>query len=71
MHIWFIEDDTQLSGLIAEGLRILGHEVLTFPDLVGLRERLASKQPDLLLLDLELGTRNAADLLPFIHSKYP
>lgn len=71
MHIWFIEDDEQLSELIAEGLRILGHEVLTFPDLVGLRERLAAKQPDLLLLDLELGARNAADLIPFIHSKYP
>ncbi|MGM9798370.1 MAG: response regulator transcription factor [Parabacteroides sp.] len=71
MRVWFIEDDEQLSALIAEGLRFLGHEVQTSQDLTGLRARLELGQPDLLLLDLELGTRNAADLLPFLHVKYP
>lgn len=71
MRVWFIEDDEQLSALIAEGLRFLGHEVQTSQDLTGLRARLELGQPDLLLLDLELGTRNAAGLLPFLHAKYP
>lgn len=71
MKIKFIEDDLKLGSIITQGLEILGHEVHLTNTLDGFMEQLNAEQPELLLLDLEIGGQNAADLLPFIHSKHP
>lgn len=71
MRILFVEDDHELSGLILQGLTLLGHETRLLGSLDNLLEHLNESQPELLLLDLEIGERNAAHLLPFIHDRYP
>lgn len=71
MRILFIEDDRALSELITQGLTMLGHETSLLDHLDNLLGQIEENHPELLLLDLEIGDRNAGHLLPFIHDRYP
>lgn len=70
--ILFVEDDLDVVGpLITKGLQNEGYEVCYMNSLVGLRDTLHAFLPDLLLLDLEIGNRNSAEVLPSIRGMYP
>ena len=70
--ILFVEDDLEVVGsLITKGLQNEGYEVYYMNSLVGLRDTLHAFLPDLLLLDLEIGNRNSAEVLPSIRDMYP
>ena len=50
---------------------MLGHETSLLDHLDNLLGQIEENHPELLLLDLEIGDRNAGHLLPFIHDRYP
>lgn len=70
--ILFVEDDLDVVGpLITKGLQNEGYEVCYMNSLVGLRDTLYAFLPDLLLLDLEIGNRNSAEVLSSIRAMFP
>lgn len=70
--ILFVEDDLDVVGpLITKGLQNEGYEVCYMNSLVGLRDTLRVFLPDLLLLDLEVGNWNSAEVLSSIRGMYP
>ena len=56
--VLFVEDDMLLGSLITRGLEEAGMEVLFNNSLINLRPNVISFQPDLILLDLEVGCQN-------------
>lgn len=69
--IIFVEDDLLLGTLIAQALETEGFEVNYMNTLNGIVAVITSFQPDLLLLDMEVGNQNSLDELPFIRMQYP
>ena len=69
--IIYIEDDRILGNLIVQALGDYGFEVDFRTTLNGIQESLASRPPDLLILDIEVNNQNSLDILPAIRSQYP
>lgn len=69
--IIFIEDDMGFASIVVEELKREGYEVEFSTSLAAVREMIASCRPDILILDLEVGSRNSLDELPFIRSQFP
>lgn len=69
--ILFIEDDSTLGELYSDVLQKRGFEVTYRNTLKGIRQVIADLMPDLLVLDLEVGSDNSLDEIPFIHRKHP
>lgn len=69
--ILFIEDDILLGTLIAQGLEEAGMEVLFSTSLSSLRPDVISFQPDLVLLDLEVGNQNSRETIPWLKAEFP
>jgi CheY-like chemotaxis protein len=59
-----VVDDAQADLKMMESiLQSAGHQVLSYPDGARLEERLASEQPDVLLLDIVMPNRNGYEIL--------
>lgn len=71
LKVLFIEDDMDMGYLISKGLENAGFDVAFRNTLDGFRETLAVSRPDVLLLDLEVGSRNSSEELSFIRTLYP
>lgn len=69
--IVFVEDDLTLGTIIAKALEECGFEVNYLNAIHGLRETIANFCPNLLILDIEVGTRNCLDELPSIRLSCP
>jgi CheY-like chemotaxis protein len=57
-----IDDDAAICELLDEFLASEGHEVRTFRGADGAHEMVQSWQPDLVILDLWLGSRQSSDI---------
>lgn len=62
-HLLVVEDDPHLRELIAEYLKVYGHQVSLAEDGVSFRQQLAARSYDLILLDLNLPDADGLDLL--------
>lgn len=69
--IIYVEDDIILGSLITQALLAEGFEVNFLNALNGINAVIAAFQPDLLLLDLKVGSHSSLDELPFIRMQYP
>lgn len=69
--IIFVEDDMTIGTLITEALTMEGFDVTFLNTLEKVKEMIASIVPELLILDLEVGTRSSLDELPFIRAQFP
>lgn len=69
-NILHIDDDTELSDVIGEALRNVGR-VHALRTLRQARDWLATRRPDLVILDIDLPDGSGADLLPELADKAP
>ena len=69
--ILFVEDDMLLGSLITRGLEEAGMDVLFNNSLINLRPNVISFQPDLILLDLEVGNQNSREAIPWLKAEFP
>lgn len=69
--VLFVEDDILFGSIITKGLEKRGLEVCFRDQLNGLSEIIASFRPNILVLDLEVGTENSLEILPALRSSYP
>ena len=63
-----VDDESALRLLCRVNLELDGHRVLEAATLTAARELLASAIPDVILLDIHLGTENGLDLIDDIDS---
>lgn len=52
--VYVADDEPELASLLAETLTDAGHEVLTSPDGMSLLAKVEKRQPDLILLDINM-----------------
>lgn len=69
--IVFVEDDMLLGPLITTALTEKGYDVIFHNSLEGFMAGLSASNPDLLILDIEVGKQSSLDVLPFVRSAYP
>lgn len=69
--IVFVEDDMFLGSLITKALTEKGYDVVFHNSLEGLKAGLSASNPDLLILDIEVGKQSSLDVLPFVREAYP
>jgi twitching motility two-component system response regulator PilH len=58
-----VDDAAEVLALIGGILRAGGHQVVTYPDGIGLEEKLAADRPDVVLLDVVMPERNGFQVL--------
>jgi len=61
--IYVVEDDKNISEIESFALKNSGYDVEAFPDAGSFREKLAEKQPDLVLLDIMLPDEDGLTIL--------
>ncbi|MBQ6888354.1 MAG: response regulator transcription factor [Lachnospiraceae bacterium] len=61
--IYIVEDDKNISEIESFALKNSGYDVEAFPDAGSFREKLAEKQPDLVLLDIMLPDEDGLTIL--------
>lgn len=69
--IIFIEDDIEFGSIVVKELGREGYEILFSTTLAGVKEMITTVVPDILILDLEVGSDNSMDKLPLIHLQFP
>ncbi|NCC24021.1 MAG: sigma-54-dependent Fis family transcriptional regulator [Deltaproteobacteria bacterium] len=69
--ILIVDDDASLREVLEIALFRRGHKVWSAADCTGAKSLLASKSPDLTLLDLRLGQESGLTLLQEIREKWP
>jgi two-component system, OmpR family, response regulator VicR len=63
MRVLIVEDDTEVRRLLTQLLTLDGYEIATAFDSAGALAEVASREPDLVLLDVVLGDEDGRDLL--------
>lgn len=73
MQILLVDDDRELVDLLAFALRRAGLETLSAHEAATARRLIEERRPDLVVLDINLGTSNGFDLLRSLreHSQVP
>lgn len=71
IRLVFLEDDMLVGPLVTRTLQEKGFEVTFINNLDVLRNVLRDIQPHVLLLDLELGSRNSLEEIPAIRQEFP
>lgn len=71
MKVIFIEDDTLIAEIISRGLENENIQVYHTTTLTNIEDHISSSNPDLLILDLELGNINSAVKIPFLCHSFP
>lgn len=70
-HLLFVDDDTQLSGLLALYFEAHDFVITTAATPAEARESLEKAQFDLAILDVNLNGESGLDLLDYVKSKHP
>lgn len=69
--IMVVDDDPSIRELLADVLQIGEHEVIAVGDGASLRQAFQGRQPDAMLLDLQLPDADGLDLLPEVKRRWP
>ncbi len=69
-RILIVDDEKSIQLLFADELTEEGYEVITTGDGSGLMGLIEKKRPDLVVLDIKLGTNDGLDLLQDIRNTY-
>jgi putative two-component system response regulator len=68
--IWIVDDDNEMSGAMHLMLRVMDYESLIFSNARKAAEALlAGRQPDMLLLDINMPEVSGLDLLEFVRRR--
>ncbi|MDR0961576.1 MAG: response regulator transcription factor [Mediterranea sp.] len=63
-NILFVDDDVALGNVITLALEYAGYEVHYQTKLTGIKEVVKELQPNIIVLDVEIGDRNGMDVVP-------
>ena len=64
IKVLFVDDDVALGNIVTLALESSGYEVHYQTSLVGVKTVAKEMQPDIIVLDLEIGTKNGIDAIP-------
>lgn len=64
IKVLFVDDDVALGNIVTLALENSGYEVHYQTSLVGVKTVVKELQPDIIILDLEIGTKNGIDAVP-------
>ncbi len=68
--IWIVDDDNEMSGAMHLMLQVMDYESIIFSNARKAAEALlAGRQPDMLLLDINMPEVNGLDLLEFVRRR--
>lgn len=71
IKVLFIDDDLFLGQIVGTALQKKGYEVIYQNSLVGAKSSLAESHPDIIILDVEIGTSNGIDAMPQLKAIAP
>lgn len=64
IKVLFVDDDVALGNIVTLALESSGYEVHYQTSLVGVKTVVKEMQPDIIVLDLEIGAKNGIDAIP-------
>lgn len=64
IKVLFVDDDLALGSIVTLALEDAGYEVHYQTSLAGIRTVTAEMQPDIVVLDVEIGAKNGIDAIP-------
>ena len=64
IKVLFVDDDVALGNIVTLALESSGYEVHYQTSLVGVKTVAKEMQPDIIVLDLEIGAKNGIDAIP-------
>ena len=70
MQVLIVEDDSALGLFLQKGLKLEGHDVEWISDGQTALDRLESRRPDLMVLDLSLPKRDGTEILELLAGKF-
>lgn len=71
IKVLFIDDDLFLGQIVTTTLQEKGYEVIYQNSLVGAKSTLSESQPDIIILDVEIGTGNGIEATPQLKAIAP
>lgn len=71
MRILFVDDDMSLGSIVTLALEEAGHEVHYQTSLAGIRTAVKEWRPDMVVLDVEIGTQNGIEVMPELRAVAP
>lgn len=69
--VLFIDDDIALGNIVTAALTDEGYEVHQQNSLLGVKGIISEFKPDILILDIEIGTEDGIDKMPELHRVAP
>lgn len=69
--IFLIDDDADFRMIFEQKIRSWGYDVESFENRQSLSEHIADSEPDVVLLDVNLGGESGLELIEFIRSHHP
>ena len=64
IKVLFVEDDVALGNIVTLALDDSGYEAHYQTSLAGIKSVMKELQPDIIVLDVEIGTKNGIEIIP-------
>lgn len=64
IKVLFVDDDVALGNIVTLALDDLGYEAHYQTSLAGIKSVMKELQPDIIVLDVEIGTKNGIEIIP-------